>query len=114
MTKIRIQTGFDDAEIEIIRHNDEQRFSMHCHMPPCGGAPVFALFDDNEADMEEALEIMRQVINCGSHPPDKNMTDQFTARGCLAVGTAVPAADVIRNSNFLGIDLMKDYQGCCS
>ncbi len=85
-SKAVIPTDFGDAEIKIDQHKAESRLALACFMPPCGGAGIFMLFNDNKL-IADALNDMRVVIGEGAHDANKNLTQCFNFSGLLAIGT---------------------------
>jgi len=86
VSKAVIQTIFGETEIRIEQHKAESRLALACFMPPCGGAGIFMLFNDNKL-IADALNDMRVVIGEGAHDANKNLTQCFNFSGLLAIGT---------------------------
>ncbi len=86
VSKAAIQTTFGETEIRIEQHKANSRLVLVCFKPPCGGAGVFMMFNNNKL-IADALNDMRLVINEGAHEANKNLTQHFNFHGLMAIGT---------------------------
>lgn len=86
VSKAAIQTTFGETEIRIEQHKANSRLVLVCFKPPCGGAGVFMMFNNNKL-IADALNDMRLVINEGAHEANKNLTRHFNFHSLMAIGT---------------------------
>lgn len=92
-----IKTAKGDAEISIELYKDDGRLVLHCFMPPCGGAGIFMQFDA-KTPVADSTEAMKMVINIGPFEENRNLTDHFNFKGCMAVGTGNSVVKQISNA----------------
>lgn len=93
-TKAITTTSHGEAEIGIELGSN---IILHCFIPPCGGAGIFAMFD-HSIDVAQAISAMKQIIELGPYQPDTNLLEHFNLRGCVAVGTGPSLASRVQGT----------------
>lgn len=92
--KAFVTTSHGEAEIGIELGSNT---ALHCFMPPCGGPGIFAVFNEG-ADVAQAIDGIKQVIELGPYQQNADLMEHFNLRGCVAVGTCLSVVQQARDA----------------